>query len=163
MPALLTLVAALISGELAWAAAGTNPHAWQRWEHSLASTRSHDNPYADVTLQVTYTGPDGRTLRTFGFWDGGATFKIRIAFPQTGRWQWRTTSEPPDEGLHDQRPSYLYFIGTRSLFERAAPACLGGQKNGRHPKKQGARSGHRRSSTSGAGWPFHPGPRPNLR
>ena len=50
MPALLTLVAALISGELAWAAAGTNPHAWQRWEHSLASTRSHDNPYADVTL-----------------------------------------------------------------------------------------------------------------
>jgi len=39
----------------------------------LTSDRSYDSPYADVSLRVTYTGPEGRTLRAYGFWDGGYT------------------------------------------------------------------------------------------
>ena len=86
------------------AEATSYPHTWQRWEETLTSTRRHANPYADVTLRVTYTGPAGRTLRTYGFWDGGDTFRIRCAFPTPGKWQWVTEcSDAANAGLHQQR------------------------------------------------------------
>ena len=83
--------------------AASHPHTWQRWEHALTSARSYDNPYADVTLRVTYTGPGGRTLCAFGFWDGGDTFLIRCAFPEPGTWRWETEcSDPANTSLHKQ-------------------------------------------------------------
>lgn len=86
------------------AAAPLRPHTWQRWEHALTSARPYDNPYADVTLRVTYTGPEGQTLRACGFWDGGDTFRIRCAFPTPGLWRWETEcSDPSNTGLHQQR------------------------------------------------------------
>ncbi len=57
---------------------------WRRWDHALTSTRSYGNPYADVILRVTYTGPAGQTVKGYGFWDGGDTFRIRCAFPVPG-------------------------------------------------------------------------------
>jgi hypothetical protein len=70
----------------------------------LTSDRSYDNPYADVSLRVTYTGPEGRTIRTYGFWDGGNTFRIRCAFPTPGTWRWETeSSDPANRDLHQQR------------------------------------------------------------
>ncbi len=81
-------------------------HVWQRWEAALTSTKPYTNPYADVDLQVAFTGPKGRTLRSLGFWDGGQTFKLRCAFPQAGRWSWRTTcSDAGNDGLHNQTGS----------------------------------------------------------
>lgn len=88
-------------------AAGTAPspaQAWQRWEHALTSVGRYNNPYAEVTLRVTYTGPGGRTLRAYGFWDGGNMFRIRCAFPSPGAWQWETEcSDTTNTGLHRQR------------------------------------------------------------
>ena len=101
---LLALVCALVSGESAWAADGPDTHTWQRWDHALTSARSYDNPYADVTLRVIYSGPGGRTIRTYGCWDGGDTFRIRCAFPTPGTWRWETEcSDPTNTGLHRQR------------------------------------------------------------
>lgn len=101
---LLALVCVLISGEGVSAAAGTDPHTWERWEHVLTSTRNYANPYADVTLRVVYTGPAGQTIRTYGFWDGGDTFRIRCAFPVSGMWKWETEcSDAANTGLHKQR------------------------------------------------------------
>lgn len=54
MPPLLALACALICGGPAWATAGSNPHVWQRWEHSLTSTPSCDN---SVPRTVSATGP----------------------------------------------------------------------------------------------------------
>jgi len=79
------------------------PQTYQPWEHALTSTRNYDNPYADVTLRVSYAGPGGRTLRAYGFWDGGHTFRIRCAFPVAGTWQWETDcSDAANTGLHRQ-------------------------------------------------------------
>ena len=87
-PAMSPQVALLLVGAwvlLAGGPVGTQaaaaPQAWQRWEQTLTSTRSYDNPYADATLRVTYTGPEGRSLRAYGLWDGGDAFRIRCAFP----------------------------------------------------------------------------------
>ncbi len=91
---------------------------WQRWEHTLTSTRSYANPYADATVRVSYAGPDGRTVRTYGFWDGGDAFRIRCAFPVAGIWQWETEcSDTANSGLHHQRGTVNVapYEGTNTL------------------------------------------------
>ncbi|MEK7674505.1 MAG: DUF4038 domain-containing protein [Verrucomicrobiota bacterium] len=118
---LLALLCALFSGESAWAAVEPNPHSWQRWEHALTSARNYGNPYADVTLRVTYSGPAGRTLRACGFWDGGDTFRIRCAFPTPGTWRWETEcSDAANPGLHQQRGTVdvTPYRGDGSLYRR---------------------------------------------
>ncbi|MBI5383568.1 MAG: DUF4038 domain-containing protein [Verrucomicrobia bacterium] len=118
---LLVLVGALISGEPAWAAPGTSPHSWQRWDHALTSTCNYGNPYADVTLRVTYSGPAGRAFHAYGFWDGGATFRIRCAFPTSGIWRWETEcSDTTNAGLHRQRGTVdvAPYRGDGSLYRR---------------------------------------------
>lgn len=81
-----------------------SPHTWQRWEHTLTSTKDRANQYADAILRVRYAGPDGRTIDAFGFWDGDRTFRIRCAFPAPGLWRWETEcSDATDSGLHGQR------------------------------------------------------------
>ena len=58
---------------------GTTPVGqWDRFEARVANTRGYANPYADVELNVTYTGPDGRQVSFWGFYDGGTTWKIRL-------------------------------------------------------------------------------------
>ena len=55
-------------------------------------------------MRVSYTGPGGRTLRSYGFWDAGDTFRIRCAFPVAGAWQWETEcSDTANSRLHRQR------------------------------------------------------------
>jgi hypothetical protein len=84
-------------------ATSSRAHTWQQWDCALTSTRTYNNPYADVILRVTYSGPGNRILRTFGFWDGGDTFRIRCAFPAPGAWQWETAcSDAANAGLHRQ-------------------------------------------------------------
>lgn len=94
---------------------------WQRWEHTLTSARDYDNPYADTTLQVTYTGPGNRTIHTYGFWDGGNHFRIRAAFPTPGSWRWETTcSDTTNTGLHHQHGTVdvLPYDGDNLLYRR---------------------------------------------
>ncbi len=101
---LLVGVWVLLAGGPARMQAAAAPHAWQRWEQLFTSTRTYDNPYADVTLRVTYTGPGGQTIRAYGFWDGGDAFRIRCAFPAPGVWTWETEcTDASNTGLHHQR------------------------------------------------------------
>lgn len=97
------------------------PQVWQRWEHVLTSAHNYDNPYADVTLRVSYVGPGGRVLRTYGFWDGGDTFRIRCAFPSSGTWHWETEcSDAANMGLHKQSGTVevLPYQGDGQLYRR---------------------------------------------
>lgn len=99
--------------------AAADPHVWERWETSLRSDRTYPNPYADVSVQVTYEGPGGKTLRTRGYWDGGSTFKLRCAFPVAGEWQWRTTcSDPTNHSLHGRsgRVHVRRYTGQNPLY-----------------------------------------------
>ena len=87
----------------------------------MTSTRNYANPYAEVTLRVTYTGPAGHTLQAYGFWDGGDTFRIRCAFPSPGTWQWETEcSDATNTGLHEQRGTVEVapYAGDGLLYRR---------------------------------------------
>ena len=76
---------------------------WNRWEQTLTSSRTYSNPYQQVTLSVTYAGPNGQKIKGYGFWDGGNTFKIRCMFSTPGTWTWTTTCNHTDDtGLHNR-------------------------------------------------------------
>jgi hypothetical protein len=112
---------ALITAGSVSATAGPNPHTWQRWKHALTSTCNYANPYADVTLRVIYTGPQGQTLQTYGFWDSGDTFRIRCAFPSPGTWLWETEcSDAANTGLHKQHGTVEIssYQGDNPLYQR---------------------------------------------
>lgn len=97
------------------------PQAWERWEQTLTSARNYDNAYADVTLRVRYSGPDGRSLNAYGFWDGGEVFRIRCAFPVAGIWRWETEcSDAGNSGLHGRRGTVEVapYRGENTLYRR---------------------------------------------
>ncbi|MGE0757123.1 MAG: DUF4038 domain-containing protein [Pirellulaceae bacterium] len=97
-------VAAMLVTVAAVEAAAPRPHVWQRWEHTLTSDREHDRFDPEWTLRVRYSGPGGRRLDGFGYWDGGHVFRMRCAFPAAGLWHWETEcSDTGDAGLHGQR------------------------------------------------------------
>ena len=101
------------------AAPGPRVHVWQRWETTLSSSKSYENPYADVEVRVTFTGSESETLLGRGFWDGARTFKIRCAFPRTGVWTWRTTcSDTANAGLHNRTGSITVgpYTGDNPLY-----------------------------------------------
>lgn len=95
-------------------------HVWQRWEHTLISSRTYSNAYAEVALRVTYAGPGQRRIHAYGFWDGGETLRIRCAFPVQGTWTWQTEcSDSSNAGLHAQRGSVqvVPYAGTNVLYQ----------------------------------------------
>jgi hypothetical protein len=93
------VVIALAAMALAAAAEGASPiHVWEKQELTFNATRSYANPYTEVTVWVDLTGPNF-SKRIYGFWDGGATFRVRLLAPEPGTWKWRSGSNPSDPGL----------------------------------------------------------------
>lgn len=68
-------------------AAGNVPQ-WGRFEVAVTNVRSYDNPYMDVTLDVTFTKPDGTLVEFWGFYDGDNCWRIRFLPDQVGMWQY---------------------------------------------------------------------------
>ncbi len=68
---------------------------------TLESQKDRADPWSEITLTATATGPDGTVLRIPAFWDGGRTWRFRLAVPAAGNWQLTTEcSDTSDAGLH---------------------------------------------------------------
>ncbi len=79
----------------------TTTRCWQAAEVTLTAKRPYDNPYMDVTVTISLSGPGGRRMRLEAFWDGGNIWRFRFAPPAPGLWRWRSSANPPgDPGLH---------------------------------------------------------------
>jgi hypothetical protein len=90
-----------------------------RWEMTLTSTKTYANPFLDVTVTVEYTKTGAPPLQGYGFWDGGATFKLRQAFPEPGTWHYKTTAtDSANSGLHNREGDVdvLPYTGTNALY-----------------------------------------------
>lgn len=61
---------------------------WEIFEVALENRARYADPYNDVTLEVTYTRPDGSTVAFWGFYDGDATWRARFMPDQRGRWHY---------------------------------------------------------------------------
>jgi len=103
------------------AATGGTATTWSRWEQALQSSKNYPNPYADITLRVTYRGPERQSIDGYGFWDGGDTFRIRCMFQSPGTSTWRTAcSDNSNEGLHNRSGAVQVsaYAGVNPLYRR---------------------------------------------
>lgn len=64
---------------------------WDRFEVAITNSNTYNDPYRDVTLNVTYTKPNGSRVNFWGFYDGNATWRIRFMPDQLGSWTYRAT------------------------------------------------------------------------
>ena len=67
---------------------------WQPHDFSFASTANLAKPFA-LDFSVAVTGPSHRTFTTPGFYDGGGTWKVRVAPDAEGAWSLITHSSAP--------------------------------------------------------------------
>ena len=57
-------------------------HGTMEW--SFTSTRSYENPFADVELDLVVRDPDGMQLQVPAFWAGGQTWRVRYSPAKAG-------------------------------------------------------------------------------
>jgi hypothetical protein len=87
---------------------------------SFTSSRTYANPFIDVTVTVEYAKQGSPTIRSLAFWDGGNTFKMRMAFPEAGTWTYRTTSsDTANTRLHNQTGTVQVrpYKGSNQLYQ----------------------------------------------
>jgi hypothetical protein len=82
-------------------AANYRVQQWQAIEIALTSSVAYTDPFEDVDVTATFTGPDKKTIVRPAFWDGGTTWKVRFAPTQTGLWTMTTSAtDIKNSGLH---------------------------------------------------------------
>ena len=82
-------------------AADYNVPQWQAVEIAFTSSVTYNNPFQDVDVIATFTGPNSEKIIRPAFWDGGLTWKIRFAPTRIGLWTMTTSaSDARNSGLH---------------------------------------------------------------
>ena len=57
-----------------------------------------------ISLEITFSGPEGNTFQSRAFTDDGKKYIFRAAFPAAGKWTWQSfCSDAGDKGLHKKR------------------------------------------------------------
>jgi hypothetical protein len=70
-------------------------------ELAFTAGKDYEDPFNDVTLDVTFIDPTGRELRVPAFWAGTNVWKVRYASPVVGTHTFRTEfKDASDKGLH---------------------------------------------------------------
>ena len=70
-------------------------------ELSVQSSVEYEDPYLEVEWGLWLYGPSGDSTFYPGFWDGGNTYRVRIAMLDTARkYRFRSVANVQDSGLH---------------------------------------------------------------
>lgn len=115
--------AALTFGPAARAAQVPVVPKWERFELTLKSRHAYTNALQEAEVRVLFVSPLGETNRTYGFWDGGKTWRVRFAPNFPGRWTYYTMcSDTANAGLHEQTGEFLCSAATgNSRFGEHGP------------------------------------------
>lgn len=85
---------------LSGSAADFTTERWRVAEIPITGSVSYADPFQDVDVTATFTGPAGETIVRPAFWDGGNTWKIRFAPTFVGLWTMTTScTDPSNTGL----------------------------------------------------------------
>lgn len=105
---------------------------WRVVEIPLTSTTSYGDPFQNVDVTATFTGPGGQTITRPAFWDGGQSWKIRFAPTATGDWSMTTAcTDTTNTGLHGVTTSVHCgaYTGNHEIYQRGFPKI---SANGRY-------------------------------
>lgn len=81
-----------------------NVPLWSVHDLTFTTSGQYSNPYTQIAMTATFTGPDKNQQVVKGFWDGGKTFKVRWTPTARGTWSYITNSS--DEGLNGKTGSF---------------------------------------------------------
>lgn len=80
----------------------TSAYHCAEWELQAAIPRR--NPWGEITVTAIMAGTDQAVQRVPAFWDGGDTWRVRLAAAEPGTWRIRTEcSDANDRGLHGRQ------------------------------------------------------------
>jgi dienelactone hydrolase len=92
------------------------------FEAALTASKTYANPFLDVTVRATFTAPSGRKLTAYGFYDGGTTWRVRLAPDEAGQWHYATeASDTADGGLHGRTGTFRCGPSADKGFIRVDP------------------------------------------
>ena len=96
---------------------------WGVFEATFTSQATPANPLQDAELRVTFTAPSQRARTVHGFWDGGATWRVRFSPDEAGEWTYRTAASPEaDAGIHGRSGRFVVTAAAgASRFDRHGP------------------------------------------
>ena len=101
-------------------AADSTVEQWRVVEISFTSQVTYPNPFQDVDLNATFTGPNGEVITRPAFWDGGTTWRIRFAPTLAGTWTYSTTcSDVTNTGLQSQTGNVqaVAYMGNLPIYK----------------------------------------------
>ena len=76
---------------------------WRIAPIELTSATTYANPYRQVDVTLTFTGPGGEVISRPAFWDGDSRWIVRFVPTAIGTWRWRSVCcDTGNAGLHDQ-------------------------------------------------------------
>ena len=90
-------------------------------EWSLSSSKSYDDPFNDVEVDVVVSGPAGDEKRIPAFWAGDQTWKVRYSPDQPGRHTFQTEcGDTSNEDLHGVAGTIeaVEYRGSNELYRR---------------------------------------------
>ena len=103
---------------------------WERFEAVVRNNKNYQDPFADVTLNVVYTRPDGSKVKFCGFYDGRETWKIRFMPDMLGLWKYEATFSDGEPGTSGEFQCVKSGVrGMISSFENN-PIWFGFKNNG---------------------------------
>lgn len=94
--------------------------AWLKNEAVFVSTKTYNNPYTDVTLDLVLTNGT-ETYTVPAFWDGGNIWRARFVCPSAGNWTYMTVcSDTENTSLHGRTSEIICspYQGSRELYKR---------------------------------------------
>jgi hypothetical protein len=98
---------------------------WHPTDLTFASTTVYSNPFQNVSISATFTGPGGITLTVPGFYAGSQTWKVRFSPTAEGAWSYTTSSADPN---------LINQTGTITCVTNTNPALHGALKvDSSHP------------------------------
>ncbi|MBN2329997.1 MAG: DUF4038 domain-containing protein [Candidatus Omnitrophica bacterium] len=80
---------------------------WKIFEAAFSSSSDYENPVQDVSVNVEFKAPSGRTSVFHAFWNGGRRWLVRFSPNETGPWRYKTAcSDANNAGLHNQTGAF---------------------------------------------------------
>lgn len=74
---------------------------WTTCELYFESSITYKNPLYETEFYVIFTAPSQQQTKIYGFWDGGAQWKVRFLPSETGLWAYQTfCGDTDNDGLH---------------------------------------------------------------
>ena len=93
-------------------------HVWEMKEIKLQAEQTYDNYYTEVECWVELKGPDF-SKRVYGFWNGDNNFAVRIVATKSGKWEWVSSSnQPDDKGLNNHKGEFTAVEWNESEIEQ---------------------------------------------